>query len=271
MKTVVYTCANLAYDQIYSPVVATPGSSMCCFPTAARASSPAGSGAPARPGCVPRLRPSANWFCKFFLQRLFPEAGISIYLDANLLILGDLQPLINDFLARGGDRPVPAWRAQRHRQRIAFCKRVGKIGPADSARGEAQLAAYAAEGLPPDHGLTENAIILCRHDAPGLDGAMDLWWQQLATYTKRDQLSLPYVLWKSGLEAKVWDWSYWSEKSLFPPLYPPPGADQRHPDLPDQQAARRPRPAGPDRRSALARPWRGKPGSPACAARWPPG
>ncbi len=44
---------------------------------------------------------------------------------------------------------------------------------------------------------------------------MDLWWQQMASYTKRDQLSLPYVLWKSDLAVKVWDWSYRRENPYF--------------------------------------------------------
>ena len=216
MKTVVYTCANLAYDQIYSPVVATPGVEYVLF-SDRRPRFVSGWQWRPLPAQAASLGPAlANRFCKFFPQRLFPEAGISIYLDANLLILGDLQPLINDFLASGAAIGLfPHGERSDIVSEFAFCKQVGKIGPADSARGEAQLAAYAAEGLPPDHGLTENAIILRRHDAPGLDGAMDLWWQQLATYTKRDQLSLPYVLWKSGLEAKVWDWSYWSENPYF--------------------------------------------------------
>ena len=37
---------------------------------------------------------------------------------------------------------------------------------------------------------------------------MELWWRQLETYTKRDQLSLPYVLHKSRLRTKIWDWNF---------------------------------------------------------------
>ena len=37
---------------------------------------------------------------------------------------------------------------------------------------------------------------------------MDLWWAELMNYTKRDQLSLPYVLYKSELKVKFWDWNY---------------------------------------------------------------
>ncbi len=34
------------------------------------------------------------------------------------------------------------------------------------------------------------------------------WWEQFQTFTKRDQLSLPYVLWQSSLPTKIWDWSF---------------------------------------------------------------
>ena len=44
---------------------------------------------------------------------------------------------------------------------------------------------------------------------------MDLWWEQMATYTKRDQLSLPYVLYKSDLRIKLWDWNYKFENPYF--------------------------------------------------------
>jgi hypothetical protein len=37
----------------------------------------------------------------------------------------------------------------------------------------------------------------------------------MRTFTRRDQLSLPYVLFKSGLEAKLWDWNYKFENPYF--------------------------------------------------------
>lgn len=215
-KTIVYACANLAYDQIYSPVARTPGVEYVLF-SDRRPRFVAGWDWRPLPPEIAALGPArANRYCKFFPERLFPEAGLSLYLDANLLITGDLSPFFAEFRASGAAIGLfPHTERSDIATEFAFCRQVGKIGPADQALGEAQLAAYAAEGLPPDHGLTENAIILRRHGAPGLAAAMDLWWRQLAAYTGRDQLSLPYVLWRTGLATHRWDWSYWSENPYF--------------------------------------------------------
>jgi hypothetical protein len=219
-RTVVYACTELGYDQIFSPVAPTPGVEFLLFadrrprfvrgwrwrplPEAAR-------------GLSPTL---ANRYAKFFPHRVLPEAGvaaeISVYLDANTLILADLTPLIAEFAASGADIGL-----FRHRERaspeeeLAFGRAVGKIPEADAGRGAAQLARYRAEGLPADAPFTENAIIFRRHGRPGLEAAMDLWWAELEAYTRRDQLSLPYVLFRSRLAVKLWDWNYKYENPYF--------------------------------------------------------
>ena len=215
-RTVVYACTRLDYDQIFSPVAPTPGVEFVLFadrrprlvrgwrwrplPEAARSLSPT----------------LANRYAKFFPERILPEAEISVYVDANTLILSDLTPLIAEFAASGADIGL-----FRHRERaslaeeLAFGRQVGKIPAADAAKGEAQLAHYREAGLPPDVALTENAIIFRRHGRPALGPAMELWWAQLEEFTKRDQLSLPYVLFRSGLAVKLWDWNYKYENPYF--------------------------------------------------------
>jgi Protein of unknown function (DUF616) len=209
MQTVLYTCTYLAYDQIFSPVRTTPGLEYVLH-------------ADRRPRFVRgwQWRPlpaetagldqtMANRWCKFFPHRLFPEAEISIYVDGNTLILGDLTPLIAEFAASGADIGL-----FEHKERgdifaeLEFCRKVGKIRPEEAERGRAQVDHYRAAGLPEEHAFTENGIIFRRHTSPALDGAMQLWWNQLTLHTKRDQLSLPYVLHITGIRPKIWSWNY---------------------------------------------------------------
>ena len=163
----------------------------------------------------------ANRYAKFFPTRIFPEADYSIYADANLLVTADLNPLLAEFIASDADIGLFPHSARTDiYAEFEFCKQVGKIAPADHALGQAQVDHYRAEGLPPDHVLTENAIILRRHgrgEARGaaLDAAMEAWWEELARFTKRDQLSLPFVLHRSGLGVKVWDWNYLAPNPYF--------------------------------------------------------
>ena len=78
------------------------------------------------------------------------------------------------------------------------------------------------------------------HGNPALAAAMDLWWAQLETYTRRDQLSLPYVLYKSrprgealGLELQV-------REPLLPALPAPARRPLRPERAPEEQAPLQP-------------------------------
>ena len=220
-QTILYSCANLAYDQIFSPVVATPGVEPVLF-SDRRPRFVSGWNWRPMPEAVAARGPSlANRHAKFFPMKHFPEADYSIYIDANLLVTADLTPLLAEFIESDADIGLFPHSARRDiYSELAFCKQVGKLAPEDHALGDAQAAFYRAEGLPEDHIFTENAIILRRHgrgEARGaaLDAAMALWWEQLARFTKRDQLSLPYVLARSGLRVKLWDWNYLSPNPYF--------------------------------------------------------
>ena len=220
-QTILYSCANLAYDQIFSPVVPSPGIEPVLF-SDRRPRFVSGWNWRPMPAEAAALGPSlANRHAKFFPQKIFPEADYSIYIDANLLVIADLNPLLAEFIASDADIGLFPHSA---RCDIAadfdFCKEVGKIAPKDYALGAEQLAFYRAEGLPGGHIFTENAIILRRHgrgEARGeaLEAAMELWWDQLARFTKRDQLSLPYVLHRSGIKVKLWDWNYLAPNPYF--------------------------------------------------------
>lgn len=49
---------------------------------------------------------------------------------------------------------------------------------------------------PPDNGLHETGVLLRR---PGCEEFNRLWWEQLSTGSKRDQLSFDFVAWKLGM------------------------------------------------------------------------
>lgn len=216
MKTVLYACTHLDYDQIFSPVAATPGVEFVLFSDRKPRFVRGWRWRPLPPQTAGMSQSMVNRFCKFFPHAVLPDADCTIYVDANTLILADLQPLIDEFIASGAVIGLFP-----HKQRadifeeFEFSVAVGKIPPSDVEAGRRQLRRYRDEGLPADHLFTENAIIFRRHGDPALEAAMDLWWEQLETYTKRDQLSLPYVLYRSGIRAKVWDWNYKFENAYF--------------------------------------------------------
>lgn len=58
---------------------------------------------------------------------------------------------------------------------------------------------YIEEGFPEHYGLTENSIIYRNHNSDKIISIMDEWWQFIENYSKRDQLSLFYILWKNNI------------------------------------------------------------------------
>ncbi len=60
--------------------------------------------------------------------------------------------------------------------------------------------------FPANYGLTENNVIYRKHNDPQIIAIMEDWWNYIENYSKRDQLSFEYVLFKHGI--KVSDVSF---------------------------------------------------------------
>lgn len=62
-----------------------------------------------------------------------------------------------------------------------------------------QMAVYEAEGYPRKAGLNAGGIILRRHSEK-VQEFNEFWWDQVCQHSKRDQLSLNYSIWKTGIK-----------------------------------------------------------------------
>jgi len=62
---------------------------------------------------------------------------------------------------------------------------------------DSQYLHYIANGFPDSIGLFENTIII-RKKNDKTNKLFDLWWLHNQMYSYQDQISYPYVLWKSG-------------------------------------------------------------------------
>ncbi|UCH47834.1 MAG: DUF616 domain-containing protein [Betaproteobacteria bacterium] len=204
MNVVVYSCVVNNYDRLMPPRILPKGVSFVCFTDAPKKRVKGWEMQPlAQPSEIhdPAL---VNRYHKFFSHRVLPDADLSIYVDGNLRIEGDLGPLLDQFIASNVAMACP-----RHPERsdvideARFCEYLGKFNSNDTAVIDKQLATYADDGMPSDAPLSENYLILRNHRAEGLDAAMSLWWDELLRFTRRDQISLPYVLWKTGLPYRL--------------------------------------------------------------------
>ena len=52
-------------------------------------------------------------------------------------------------------------------------------------------------GMPRNYGAFETNLIYRKHNLPEIINLMEEWWYFIENYSKRDQLSFPYIMWKN--------------------------------------------------------------------------
>ena len=61
---------------------------------------------------------------------------------------------------------------------------------------------YKNISYPDNNGLSENNIIIRKHNNKSCIKLMENWWEEIRKYSHRDQLSLSYIIWKTGIKVK---------------------------------------------------------------------
>lgn len=137
-----------------------------------------------------------NRYCKMFPHILFPECDISIYVDGNIKIITDLTEMINV------ERP---YGLAFHYHQLRNCvyneaKACTLLKKADKTTIHKYIIRLKKEKFPSNYGLLECNVIVRDHDNSEMQEIMALWWKEYSSFVKRDQLSLPYILWKMKVE-----------------------------------------------------------------------
>jgi hypothetical protein len=134
---------------------------------------------------------------KVLPHRLFAEADYSLWIDGSVLAVAPfgLERLVDVFLDTADLCVFAHSRRGCAYEEASYCSALGLD---DSETIRAQMSRYAAEGFPLRAGLGEASVILRRHTA-AMAEFNELWWREIEHGSSRDQLSLPYVVWKTGL------------------------------------------------------------------------
>jgi len=137
------------------------------------------------------------------LPHLFlSEHEQSLYVDTNIAIIDNPLELANKYLNQY-DMALP-----KHFARdcvYAEAKECVILGKTKYDETQKQMDKYKNEGFPKNYGLGENNILLRKHNNDNVIKLMNDWWEELNSQTKRDQLSMAYVLWKNGEEFNYMD------------------------------------------------------------------
>jgi hypothetical protein len=80
------------------------------------------------------------------------------------------------------------------------CLVRGKISREDYRR---QMRHYREAGFPEDQGLFMNTLMIQKMGDPATDSFNEIWFQHFQSFSRRDQISLPYLVWKEGYPARI--------------------------------------------------------------------
>jgi len=131
-------------------------------------------------------------------SHLLPEHDISIYVDANAY--WGRSPFKMVEYIKGFDIAIPPHPNDRCVYKHALtCMRLNLDAILPILK---QVGKYANEGMPENIGLTENGLII-RANNPKVKELNELWWKEYQAGSQRDQLSMPYALWRTQPKLKI--------------------------------------------------------------------
>lgn len=199
-KVVIYTCITGDYDDVREPEYI---SSNCDYVLISEA--------PPKKGSIykwielSKIIPEEikdpiyqNRFCKMHPHLIFPNYRFSIYVDGNITITSEIEKFVDDLKsARIG---VPGNNFSNNYYNHAL--RAVKMGGDNVETFLEQITDYHNQGMPMDIGSYLCNILIREHNHPICVKMMEEWWSEYLKYSKRDQMSFPYVLWKNNFSKR---------------------------------------------------------------------
>ncbi len=143
---------------------------------------------------------------KILAHEYLPEYETSVWVDGNMLIRDDVWELVHSGLKDAAmavydhakSKEFPLRSVRESADYLIETASKGKRQE-DPELVRAQMEAYEKEGFPDDRGILWSCVMLRRHLDPKVKETMSVWWQEIVTRTKRDQMSFNYAAWKTGL------------------------------------------------------------------------
>lgn len=228
MKYLVYTAVFGGYDRIYPPVQRDPSVDYIVFTDDPALQVP---GWQVIPVDLARFATpkAANLYYRALVHRLLPDYDASLYVDGNIRIIDPTAALFKALEQSGA-----ALMLYRHplrntvREELAAVMSAGKVSDAERAKQEVEE--YFGAGFPDNVGLGETTIIVKNHRHPKLDAAMGLWSDLFQAHLNRDQLSFPFVIWKTNLDVAWLEGSFREPNPYFAryPHFKEKGVNQKY-------------------------------------------
>lgn len=201
-RTIIYTCVTGNYDTVKDPLYLPDDVDFVLYTEKANVSNIGHELKIWQVRELPKMPTSVNTpammnrYLKLHPHEFFESYDYSIYLDGNVRVVGDICSLLCNTRCKTG------LALHRHRQResVFFEAEVCKLlGKGNAQKINDQMSRYRIEKFPDNFGLYEATVIATDLSNNIAAKLFDAWWEELIrSKSGRDQLSLPYVIWKNG-------------------------------------------------------------------------
>jgi hypothetical protein len=136
---------------------------------------------------------------KILPHRFFSEYSYSVWIDGHILMKQDPWWFIHKYLTQC---PLALFEHPFDGSNCIYEEfdRCLKAKNDNVETIKKQLNKYQNEGMPSKNGLWMCGIEFRRHNDDELVKFNELWWDEICTHSRRDQLSFPYLQWKHNLK-----------------------------------------------------------------------
>lgn len=194
-KKVVYTCITGGYDGIINPTFISEGFDYICFTDNESLKSDIWEIRPLPKETEELSQVKKQRYVKINPHLLLNEYDLSIWVDGNVTIKGDLNKFISENISDNCSVYVP-----KHPSRnciYAEEKVVVRMQKDKIDNTKPQIDRYREEGFPEHYGLLQSNILLRKHNEQDCIKLMEEWFNEVKNGSHRDQLSFNYVTWKN--------------------------------------------------------------------------
>jgi hypothetical protein len=147
-------------------------------------------------------------YYKIHPHLLFQDYDYSLWIDANIILQKEIEPLIEALEA--SQKALMTFQHEEHSgKRNCIYDEAETMTELKRDHPETikkQISKYKKEGYPENNGLISSGVMLRKHNSSELRKPMDDWFLEIETHSLRDQISFNYIAHKNNLEYSTFPW-----------------------------------------------------------------
>ena len=136
---------------------------------------------------------------KVMPQMFLPEYDYWFWVDSTHELIMDPKKVIDEYM---GESEIGLWKHTDRDCSYQEAEIVKRLNLDYPELIQNQVNYYKSVGYPEHNGLYELPVSI-RKNTDMVKILNMRWWEQICRYSSRDQISMPFVIWKTGLEPAI--------------------------------------------------------------------